>query len=80
MSNIDYKFELGEDQWKWLKKYDKINLKEWRYDVIDDSKFDWFYVGNWKPTEIQPYPSNKDGEYEERHKNLKKNRYHYWPS
>ena len=76
--------ELGKYQWEWLNKYGKINLNEWRYDYTDNNKgvvvgLDWYYVGNWSPTSIEPYPSKKDGGYKKRRENLKKDPYFYWP-
>ena len=70
---------LGEYQWKWLNKYNSIKLSEWRYECINN-KCDWFYIGNWKPTKWEPYPSKYDGGYSERRNNLENNRYFYWPN
>ena len=76
--------ELGKYQLEWLNKYNIIDLRQWRYEFIDIEQgqligLDWYYVGNWKSTKIEPYPSKKDGGYEERRKNLK-NPYFYWPT
>ena len=77
---------LGKYQWEWLNKYGKISLNECRSVIIDidrgepSSWPEWYYVGNWSPTEIEPCPSKKDGYYEERRKNLKINPYFYWPT
>jgi hypothetical protein len=72
---------LGKYQWEWLNKYGRINLIEWRYEYIYSKVvgLDWYYVGYWKPSNVEPYPSKKDGGYEERRINLKKNPYFYWP-
>jgi hypothetical protein len=70
---------LGEDQLKWVKKYGAINLEHWRSFIINN-KQDWFYVGDWKPSNIEPYPSKNDGGYSLRRRNLESNRYFYWPS
>lgn len=77
--------KLGKYQWEWLNKYDKINLIEWKYDYIDIEKgvligLDWYYVGNWQPTVIEPHPSQNDGGYKKRRQNLKNNPYFYWPT
>tara|TARA_Y100000591_G_C21219197_1_gene399189 strand:- start:180 stop:413 length:234 start_codon:yes stop_codon:yes gene_type:complete len=71
--------ELGNYQWEWLNRYGKINLNEWRYEYLDNTNLNWYYVGNWQPTQIESFPSNKDGGYEERKNNLKQNPYFYWP-
>jgi len=71
--------ELGKYQWEWLNKYGMIKLNEWRFEILTSGEPDWYYVGSWYPTEIKPLPSNKDGGYEERRKNLINNPYFYWP-
>jgi hypothetical protein len=62
--------ELHEDQWKWLNKFESINLTHWRCVVFqaDKNKHNLFmYVGN-------PCDNSSD-----REKNLRSNRYYYWP-
>tara|TARA_B100001093_G_C26700334_1_gene958762 strand:+ start:900 stop:1136 length:237 start_codon:yes stop_codon:yes gene_type:complete len=73
---------LGEDQWKWLNKYHKIDLNKWRFEYINKhyAHPEWYYVGDWKPGICEPYPSKLDGGYSERKSNLEKNKYYYWPS
>ena len=70
--------ELNVDQWKWLNKYDSINLKAWRFILLENKPL-WCYVGDWKPTNIELYPSINDGGYKERQRNLENDRYYYWP-
>jgi hypothetical protein len=74
--------ELGEDQWKWLNKFESINLNHWRY-IIHGRSPQWLYVGEWKPGICTPYnefgKGGADGGYSERKKNLMSNRYYYWP-
>ena len=73
------KIELGKDQILWLNTYNQtINLNQWIRDIID-GKPEWLYVGDWTPGPIKPYPSKCDGGYAQRHRNLKSNRYFYWP-
>jgi hypothetical protein len=76
MSELNIK-SLGIDQIKWLNKYKSINLEHWRLISIND-KPDWYYVGEWKPGIVEPFPSKNDGGYSIRYKNLKNNRYYYW--
>ena len=71
------KIELGKDQILWLNKYRTINLEQWICDLID-KKPEWLYVGDWSPGPIKPY-GKCDGGYAQRHRNLKSNRYFYWP-
>ena len=67
---------LGEDQWKWLNKFKSINLQHWRIIGFPGCNPPlWLYVGEWQPNKSKLY----DG-YDERLKNLKSNRYYYWPS
>ena len=70
--------ELGEGQWKWLNKYNNINLQKWRYMFVGD-KPDWFYIGDWTPGPTEMAPSTLDGGYYERQNNIEHNRYYYWP-
>ena len=70
--------DFGQYQLEWLNKYEQIDLTEWRCEIIDNKK-DWYYVGNWKPSEIKPYPSKQDGGYRIRYNNLVNNPYFYWP-
>ncbi len=77
--------ELGKYQLEWLNKYHTIDVRQWRCEFIDIKQeqpigVDWYYVGDWKPTEIEPYPSKKDGGYGKRRTNLKNNPYFYWPT
>lgn len=76
---------LGIDQWKWLNHYKSINLRQWRMYLLKEhsSRPDWYYVGNWEPNGcIKPYDEdpNADGGYMERRRNLKRDKYFYWPS
>ncbi len=74
---------LGKYQSEWLDKYKNINLDHWRLITISKRgkivENEWMYVGDWKPTDIEPYPSKKDGGYSQRQKNLENNTYYYWP-
>ena len=80
LTNIDKEhITLGQDQIKWLNKYGKIKLNQWRVIVINKNP-EWLYVGEWRPGPIKPYPSRLDGGYKKRQKNLEYNRYCYWPS
>jgi|LauGreDrversion4_1035100.scaffolds.fasta_scaffold349742_1 hypothetical protein len=59
---------LGDDQQKWLSKYESINLRQWRcWRGLND----WVYVGDWEVDD--------DGGYPQRRLNIDSNRYHYWP-
>ena len=72
------KIELGKDQILWLNTYNQtIDLNQWRRDIID-GKPEWLYVGDWTPGPIKPHGKG-DGGYAQRHRNLKSNRYFYWP-
>ena len=72
------KIELGKDQILWLNTYNQtINLNQWCCDIID-KKPEWLYVGDWTPGPIKPHGKG-DGGYAQRHRNLKSNRYFYWP-
>ncbi len=76
---------LGADQWKWLDKFRSIDLAHWRIEYIKEhGDFpQWFYVGKWKPSGlILPYDEDPDadGGYGERFRNLKRDRYFYWPT
>ena len=66
--------ELGNYQWEWLNKYGKIDISEWRYEYLYDT-INWYYVGDWQASKIEPFPSKKDGGYEARKNNLKHNPY-----
>ena len=71
--------ELGNYQYEWLSKYGMIKLNEWRFEILNQRMGpNWYYVGKWCPTEIESYPSDKDGGYKERTKNLTINPYFYW--
>jgi hypothetical protein len=86
--------KLGKYQKEWLLKYNKIDLSEWRCEVLLNKKthrqeLEWYYVGNWTPTKIEPYPSKLDGGYGYpskldggyglREKNIQSDPYFYWP-
>ena len=76
--------KLGKYQNEWLLKYYKIDLSEWRCEVLLNKKthrqeLEWYYVGNWTPTKIEPYPSKLDGGYGLRKKNIQTDPYFYWP-
>ena len=68
---------LGDDQQKWLTKYESIDLQHWRlwHDQCNHKAFlppnQWVYVGDWKVDD--------DGGYVQRRLNINSNRYHYWP-
>ena len=53
--------DLGEDQWKWLNKFKRIDLNDWRlffYDGCNKQKPpQWMYIGNWKIED--GYPQRK---------------------
>ena len=67
--------KLGLDQWKWISEHHSINLTHWRMEYIQKwSKWpDWYYVGDWQPND--PVLDA----YDEREKNLNRDKYHYWP-
>ena len=77
--SLDGSFVLGRFQMEWLQKYKSINLADWRLCWLDDliaSRYprkyrqdatEWLYVGS-------------HGNDVNRHKNLGKNVYHYWPA
>ena len=75
--------ELGKYQEEWLFKYNKIDLSEWAVERrLNERKQlipDWYYVGNWTPTKVEPYPSKLDGGYGVREKNIQSDPYFYWP-
>ena len=73
-----HNIELGKDQILWLNTYKTIDLKQWRF-ILVDNKPEWLYVGDWSPGPIKPYPSKRDGGYSQRQRNLESNRYFYWP-
>lgn len=70
---------LGKYQIEWMNIYGSIDLSKWRCELIHDSP-DWYYIGDWDITEIEPRPSAKDGGYKKRLFNLKSNPYYYWPT
>ena len=73
-----HNIELGKDQILWLNTYKTIDLKQWRF-ILVDNKPEWLYVGDWSPGPIKPYTSKRDGGYSQRQRNLESNRYFYWP-
>lgn len=72
---------LGEDQWKWLYIYGSIDLTHWRMELFTEhgNEPDWYYVGRWKPIRSHEEDPDADGGYGERSRNLKGNRFFYWP-
>ena len=69
-----HNIELGKDQILWLNTYKTIDLKQWRF-ILVDNKPEWLYVGDWSPGPIKPYPSKRDGGYSQRQRNLESNIY-----
>lgn len=69
----------GKDQLQWIDTYGEINLSHWRMLLIPNwNKMpDWYYVGEWKPTRIEPYPG-PDGGYSDRFRKLTRDKFHYW--
>ena len=60
-------------------RYQSIIEKLEAIAVDENVEWEWLYVGDWTPDEIEPYPSAKDGGYSTRQTNLERNVYHYWP-
>lgn len=75
MGNIS---NLGEDQWKWLNKYNTISLEKWRLiSSGNPPTVTWMYIGDWTPYDSEG--QKIQGKYIERDTLLKNNKYYFWP-
>ena len=68
---------LGSDQHEWLETFQKIDLSQWRHEVVSNHSEmpDWYYVGDVFMDSRTGYHDQPD-----RLRNLRRNKYHYWPA
>jgi len=69
-------FKLGNNQLEYLKKYQYINLHDWRYLTIKFDNIwirDWYYIGNIKKLNYD----HREFIYKTRNENLMNNKNYY---